>query len=95
MAAAQVLRQPDIAYHPNFDRYQVRSQHRQETEKLPTALPGGFPQQLSSPLVWEGKDVENSNGWIFELNEAQLDEIDQALNHFKCMRRRLMCEEER
>ena len=85
MAAAQVLRQPDIAYHPNFDRYQVRSQHRQKTEDLPTTLPNGFPQQLSSPLAWEGKEVENSDDWIVELTEAQLDEIDQALNHFKCM----------
>jgi hypothetical protein len=84
MAAAQVLRQPDIAYHPNFDRYQVRSQHRQKTEKLPTTLPSGFPQQLSSPLVWEGKEVENSNDWIVELTEAQLDEIDQALDRFRC-----------
>lgn len=85
MAAAQILRQPDIAYHPNFDSYQVRSQHRQKTEKLPTTVPSGFPQQLSSPLVWEGKEVETSNDWIVVLTEAQLDEIDQALNHFKCM----------
>ena len=84
MATAQVLRQPEIAYHPDFDRYQVRSQHRQETEKLPTTLPSGFPKLLSSPLVWDGKDVESSNDWIVELSEAQLDEIDQALSHFKC-----------
>jgi len=85
MATAQVLRQPEIAYHPDFDRYQVRSQHRQDTEKLPTTLPSGFPKQLSSPLVWEGKDVESSSDWIVELSGAQLDEVDQALSHFKCM----------
>ena len=85
MAAAQVLRQPDIAYHPNFDSYQVRSQRRQKTEELPKTLPSGFPKQLLSPLVWEGKEVEKSSDWIVALTEAQLDEIDQALNHFKCM----------
>ena len=84
MAAAQVLRQPEITYHPNLDSYRVRSQHRQETEELPKTLPSGFPEQLSSPLVWEGKEVESSSDWIVELTEAQLDEIDQALDHFKC-----------
>jgi hypothetical protein len=84
MAAAQVLRQPDITYHPNFDQYKARSQRRQKAEQLPTSLPDGFPQQLSSSLVWEGKDVEGRSDWTFELNESQLDEIDQALQKFKC-----------
>jgi hypothetical protein len=84
MACAQVLRQPNITYHPNFDQYKARSQRRQKAEQLPTSLPGGFPKQLSSPLVWEGKDVEGTSDWIFELNESQLDEIHQALQKFKC-----------
>jgi hypothetical protein len=85
MAAAQVLRQPNISYHLSFEQYQVRSQYRQRTEDLPSTLPTGFPQQLSSPLVWEGKQVEARSEWIVELNEAQLDEIDQALQDFKGM----------
>jgi hypothetical protein len=84
MATAQVLRQPEITYHPNFEQYNARSQQRQKAEQLPTALPDGFPGQLFSPLVWEGKDVEGRSDWIFELNESQLDEIDQALQKFKC-----------
>lgn len=84
MATAQVLRQPDISYHPNFESYQARSQERQRAEQLPTSLPDGFPKQLSSPLVWEGKDVESRSDWIFELNEGQLDEIHEALQKFKC-----------
>jgi hypothetical protein len=84
MAAAEVLRQPDISYHPNFASYQQRSQIRRETEKLPTTVPAGFPQQLSSTLVWDGKDVETGSEWIVELNKSQLDEIDSALRHFKC-----------
>lgn len=85
MAAAQVLRQPDISYRPNFEAYQVRSQVRQNTKNLPTTLPAGFPHQLVSPLVWEGKEVEARSDWIVELTEAQLDEIDAALKHFKGM----------
>ena len=84
MAAAQVLRQPDITYHPNFEQYKARSHQRQKAGQLPTSLPDGFPKQLFSPLVWEGKDVEGRTYWIFELNESQLDEIHEALQKFKC-----------
>lgn len=84
MAAAQVLRQPDITYHPNFEQYKARSHQRQKAGQLPTSLPDGFPKQLFSPLVWEGKDVEGRTDWIFELNESQLDEIHEALQEFKC-----------
>lgn len=84
MAAAQVLRQPDIEYHPNFEKYQARSQLRQKTESLPTTIPGGFPAQLQSPLAWDGKDIESRTDWVVELDDTHLDEIDQALKHFKC-----------
>jgi hypothetical protein len=84
MAAAQVLRQADITYHPNFEQYKARSHQRQKAGQLPTSLPDGFPKQLFSPLVWEGKDVEGRTDWIFELNESQLDEIHEALQKFKC-----------
>jgi hypothetical protein len=84
MAAAEVLRQPDISYHPNFASYQLRSQNRKDTEKLPTTIPTGFPQHLSSTLVWDGKKVEATSDWIIELSKARLDEIDRALKHFKC-----------
>lgn len=75
--------QPDIQYHPDFVKYQDRTRHRKETESLQTTLPAGFPAQLISPLVWEGKEVENRSDWIYMLNDAQLDEIDAALKSFK------------
>jgi len=91
MAAAQVLRptQPDIQYHPDYEKYQARSQRRKDTEDLSTILPDGFPQQLSSTLVWEGKDVEKRDDWILRLNEAQLDELDQALKSFRALNKPL------
>lgn len=84
MAATQVLRQPDITYHPNFEQHKARSEERQRAEQLPSSLPDDFPKHISSPLVWEGKYVEGRSDWIFKLNESQLDEIDQALQKFKC-----------
>lgn len=78
--------QPDIQYHPEYEKYKSRTLHRKETEVLQTTLPHGFPQKLNSPLVWEGKYIEKRNDWIYHLSDDQLDEIDAALGNFKCMR---------
>lgn len=83
MTQVQTIIQPDIQYHPNFDKHTDRSRRRKATESLPRRVPEGFPEQLSSPLVWEGKDVEQREDWIFRLNDDQLDEIDAALKGFK------------
>lgn len=77
--------QPDIQYHPDFAKYQDRTRRRKETESLQTTLPAGFPAQLISPLVWEGKEVENRSDWIYRLDDAQLDEVDAALKSFKAL----------
>ncbi|KAJ5553333.1 hypothetical protein N7494_002711 [Penicillium frequentans] len=77
--------QPDIQYHPDWAKYQARSRQRKETESLQTSLPAGFPQKLFSPLVWEGKDIEKCDDWIYQLSEVQLDEIDAALKSFKVL----------
>lgn len=76
--------QPDIQYHPDYEKYQARTLRRKQSEDLQTTLPDGFPPQLDSPLVWEGKDIEKRDDWIYHLSDAQLDEIDAALAHFKC-----------
>jgi hypothetical protein len=75
--------QPDIQYHPDYVKYQARTRHRKETDSLQTSLPAGFPQKLTSPLVWEGKDIEERSDWIYQLSDEQLDEIDAALKSFK------------
>ncbi|KAH8422310.1 TauD/TfdA family dioxygenase [Aspergillus melleus] len=78
--------QPDIQYHPDYEKYLARGERRKATETLPKTLPAGFPAQLSSPLVWEGKDVEKRDDWIFKLNDAQREEIHAALEHFKSLK---------
>ncbi|KAJ5091615.1 hypothetical protein NUU61_006485 [Penicillium alfredii] len=77
--------QPDIQYHPEYEKYKERSRRRKETETLETSLPHGFPQELISPLVWEGKEIEKRDDWIYQLSDAQLDEIDAALKRFKAL----------
>ncbi|KAJ5676714.1 uncharacterized protein N7477_002347 [Penicillium maclennaniae] len=86
MSAVQnnlVPAQPHIQYHPDFEKYQDRTRRRQETETLQDTVPVGFPRKLNSPLVWEGKDIEKLDDWIYHLSDVQLDEIDKGLQSFK------------
>ncbi|KAG0155044.1 hypothetical protein PDIDSM_617 [Penicillium digitatum] len=76
---------PDIQYHPDFKKYKQRTRRRKETETLQTTLPAGFPQKLVSSLVWEGKDVEKRDDWVYQLNHDQLDELDAALKSFRAL----------
>lgn len=75
--------QPDIQYHPEYEKYKERSRRRKETATLEITLPAGFPQKLVSPLVWEGKEVEKRDDWVYQLKGDQLEEIDAALKSFK------------
>ncbi len=76
--------QPDISYLPDHDKYLARIKKRLETEKLDKSLPPGFPQKLESELVWDGNTLAESYDWNYVLTEADIEEIDAALKHFKC-----------
>jgi hypothetical protein len=76
--------QPDISYHPDWDKYQARVAHRIQTENLPNTLPEGFPKELKGDLVWEGESLAQQYDWTFVFSTAQLAEIDNAVAHFKC-----------
>lgn len=92
MAAAAVLPpvaagppgQPDIACAPDLEKWQARTQRRQQTETLATSLPDGFPDKLASDLVWDGNTVAETYDWNYVLTDADVVEIDAALGHFKC-----------
>ncbi|KXN87804.1 hypothetical protein AN958_08120 [Leucoagaricus sp. SymC.cos] len=77
--------QPDIEYHPNEEKWKARTERRlNENPSLPLqALPGGFPKKLESTLIWEGKDWTDELQWVYDLNAAELKEIDDAVHHFK------------
>lgn len=76
--------QPDIEYAPDYAKYLARGIRRQQTETLAQSVPEGFPKQLSGDLVWEGETLAETYDWTYVFNKEQLDEIDKALNHFKC-----------
>lgn len=76
---------PDIEYMPDYDKYLARGKRRQETEKLDKHVPKGFPSHLSSSLVWDPNTMASSYDWNYHLTVDDLDEINNALRHFKCM----------
>ncbi|RGP76569.1 hypothetical protein FLONG3_5231 [Fusarium longipes] len=77
--------QPDIAYHPDWDKYQARVARRTQTENLTKELPEGFPRELKGDLVWDGETIAQEYDWTYTFSAEQLDEIDRALAHFKSL----------
>ncbi|KAH7033703.1 uncharacterized protein B0I36DRAFT_373802 [Microdochium trichocladiopsis] len=77
--------QPDIAYHPDWDKYQARTARRLKTETLPSELPEGFPKKLTGALVWDGATLAKEYDWTYVLSHEQLDEIDKAVKHFQSL----------
>lgn len=76
--------QPDISYVPDPEKWRARAEKRIKAGGLPTTVPDGFPEQLTGDLVWEGDSVANEYDWTFVLSDHHLDEIDNAVKHFKC-----------
>ena len=85
MAPQDTSKQPDIEYHPNLEKYlQRKSRRLTENPDLPkTALPPGFPEQVDGPIVWEGKDWVSEDQWVYHLSDMELNEIGDALHHFR------------
>ncbi|KAF9894446.1 hypothetical protein FE257_007949 [Aspergillus nanangensis] len=80
----QGLQQADIDYAPNEEKWRARTERRLKTETLSTDLPPGFPRQLSSPLVWDGQNVQKAgNDWTYELSGGDLEEVERALRYFQ------------
>jgi hypothetical protein len=81
---ALTQRQPDISYHPDFEKYKLRTERLKPQRPANSSLPTGFPAQLTGGLVWEGKDFTDEKQWTLSLNDSQLQGIHKALEHFKC-----------
>jgi hypothetical protein len=80
-----IQHQPDISYHPDYQKYILRTERLKAEISPNIEVPVGFPKHLTGPLVWEGKDYKDEKEWTFNLTPGQLVEIHDALLHFKCM----------
>ncbi|KAF7553287.1 hypothetical protein G7046_g7148 [Stylonectria norvegica] len=48
-------------------------------------LPSGFPRVLNSPLAWYGAQFVDQTEYIHTLDESDLQEAENALQHFKAL----------
>lgn len=85
-APIRIAQQPDIQYHPSYEKYMERKARRlAENPNLSnTPLPPNFPNRVEGPIVWEGRDWMSEDQWVYRLCEGDLKEIDNALRHFNC-----------
>ncbi|OTA98281.1 hypothetical protein M426DRAFT_70121 [Hypoxylon sp. CI-4A] len=77
--------QPDISYHPDFRKYEVRRDKRLNEGGLAKEIPKGLPKQLTGKLVWDGNTLGETYNWTYVLEPTQLEEIEAALKHFKSL----------
>ncbi|KAF9466244.1 hypothetical protein BDZ94DRAFT_1280914 [Collybia nuda] len=77
--------QPDIEYHPDEAKWRARTAQRfaENPDLAKVPLPEGFPKQVEGPIVWAGSDWVHEDQWVYNLSPADLEEIQNALNHFK------------
>ncbi|KAF6764150.1 hypothetical protein DFP72DRAFT_800152 [Ephemerocybe angulata] len=84
-ASLSQSQQPDIDYHPDEAKWRARTARRlaDNLSLLDTPLPAGFPDTLTGPLVWEGKDWKDESEWVYTLCSEELMEIDKAVQYFE------------
>lgn len=77
--------QPDIEYHPDEAKWRARTAQRfaENPNLAKVPLPEGFPKQVEGPIVWEGSDWVHEDQWVYNLSSTELEEIHNALHHFK------------
>lgn len=46
-------------------------------------LPKGFPATLDTKLSWVGNDFQDPQTYVYQLTQADLAEISEAISHFK------------
>lgn len=81
--SAQQERSADIGYEVDEAKYRRRSEARLRAGDLPTAVPAGWPAEVSGPLVWSGDDYSDETEYVYELTDADKEEIARALKFFK------------
>jgi hypothetical protein len=46
-------------------------------------LPAGFPRTLEGELAWTGSSFVDESAYVYNLTEADIQEIGAGLGHFK------------
>ncbi len=53
------------------------------TEQAIPALPAGFPASVAASFSWTGSGFKDDSDYVLALSDAELVEINAALEHFK------------
>ncbi|GAB1208677.1 hypothetical protein APSETT445_007428 [Aspergillus pseudonomiae] len=74
-----------LPYVPNRAEYEARARSVPRHEIEEAVLPEGFPVNITSKMAWDRDSIESyEDGYILNLDDSQLKEIDDALQNFKC-----------
>lgn len=74
---------PDIDWVPSFENFMARVGRLSKTQHVRTmALPPGFPERIEAPRAWAGQEFSEKS-YIYVLSEAEVKEIEEALDYFK------------
>lgn len=75
---------PDIDWVPSFENFMARVGRLSKTQHVRTmALPPGFPERIEAPRAWAGQEFSEEKSYIYVLSEAEVKEIEEALDYFK------------
>lgn len=87
VSAEAVIPGPDIQWNPDYETYLRRvdalSKTRPDRER---AVPEGWPEKVSAPWAWTGRDFEGAEGekkYVVELSASDVTDIEHALESFK------------
>lgn len=74
---------PDIDWYPSLEGYLARVDRLSKSRHTrPTTLPQGYPEAVKTERAWTGSDLADKS-YLYLLSEAEVKEIEAALNHFK------------
>jgi hypothetical protein len=78
---------PDIQWMPSHKTFQARVAALDALHlERPKRVPEEFPSKVIEPWVWSGEDFEGEDEYVIQLGEDDVNEIEDALAHFKLVR---------
>lgn len=73
-----------INWTPDVELFNERLE-RAGSPSTDAELPEGWPEYLDSPLAWYGEDLTEESAFVYNLSDAEKEEVHAALEHCKGM----------
>ncbi len=75
---------PNIKWNPSYDTFRARVEMLARLNlPRPENVPEGFPEVVDAPWVWDGSDMTDEPRYVVLLSEADILEVESALDYFK------------